>query len=185
MKSEEVAGRRGRNIRNRNRGTIYGRSDKQTAAQLRGLANGIDTILIVGKDGIGDNLVKQADDALEARELIKGKVLENSLLSAREAAEALAPRTRSEVVQVIGQNSCYIVQVIRRTKRTRSFCERQEAGIIRRERPAEVSADRLYGPCGRRKASPHRGEGGPQGRMRGRNERGITSVGTLISQPYG
>ena len=71
-------------------------------AQLRGLANGIDTILIVGKDGIGDNLVKQADDALEARELIKGRVLENSLLSAREAAEELAQRTRSQVVQVIG-----------------------------------------------------------------------------------
>ena len=71
-------------------------------AQLRGLANSIDTILHVGKDGIGDNLVKQADDALEARELIKGKVLENSLMSAREAAEALAPLTRSEVVQVIG-----------------------------------------------------------------------------------
>ena len=71
-------------------------------AQLRGLSNGIDTILIIGKDGIGDNLIKQADDALEARELIKGKVLENSLLSAREAAEALAPVTRSEVVQVIG-----------------------------------------------------------------------------------
>ena len=71
-------------------------------AQLRGLANGIDTILIVGKDGIGDNLVKQANDALEARELIKGRVLENSLMSAREAAEALAPLTRSEVVQVIG-----------------------------------------------------------------------------------
>ena len=71
-------------------------------AQLRSLANGIDTILIVGKDGIGDNLIKQADDALEARELIKGKVLENSLMSAREAAEALAPVTRSEVVQVIG-----------------------------------------------------------------------------------
>ena len=50
-------------------------------AQLRGLANGIDTILIVGKDGIGDNLVKQANDALEARELIKGRVLENSMLS--------------------------------------------------------------------------------------------------------
>ncbi len=61
-------------------------------AQLRGLANSIDTILHVGKDGIGDNLVKQADDALEARELIKGKVLENSLLSSREAAEALAVR---------------------------------------------------------------------------------------------
>ena len=71
-------------------------------AQLRGLANGIDTILHVGKDGMGDNLIKQADDALEARELIKGRALENSLLSAREAAEALAKATRSEVVQVIG-----------------------------------------------------------------------------------
>ena len=71
-------------------------------AQLRSLANSIDTIVHVGKDGLGDNLVKQADDALEARELIKGKVLENSLLSPREAAEQLAPLTRSEVVQVIG-----------------------------------------------------------------------------------
>ena len=71
-------------------------------AQLRGLANSIDTIIHIGKDGIGANLVKQADDALEARELIKGKVLENSLLTSREAAEELAQKTRSEVVQVIG-----------------------------------------------------------------------------------
>ena len=71
-------------------------------AQLRGLANAIDTIVHIGKDGIGENLVKQANDALEARELIKGKVLENSLLSTREGAEALAQKTRSEVVQVIG-----------------------------------------------------------------------------------
>ena len=72
-------------------------------AQLRGLANGIDTILQVGKDGIGGNLVKQADDALEARELIKGRVLDNNLdYDARLAAEALAKATRSEVVQVIG-----------------------------------------------------------------------------------
>ncbi|MCI9332054.1 MAG: ribosome assembly RNA-binding protein YhbY [Oscillibacter sp.] len=72
-------------------------------AQLRGLANGIDTILQIGKDGIGENLIKQADDALEARELIKGKVLENNLeYDARRAAEELAKATRSEVVQVIG-----------------------------------------------------------------------------------
>lgn len=71
-------------------------------AQLRGLANSIDTILIIGKEGIGENLIQQANDALEARELIKGKVLESSGLSAREAADALAPITRSEVVQVIG-----------------------------------------------------------------------------------
>ena len=50
-------------------------------AQLRGHGTTVWTpSSTVGKDGIGDNLVKQADDALEARELIKGKVLENSLL---------------------------------------------------------------------------------------------------------
>ena len=71
-------------------------------AQLRSLANSLDTILQIGKDGIGENLIKQADDALEARELIKGRVLENSLLTAREAAEELAVAARCEVVQVIG-----------------------------------------------------------------------------------
>ena len=71
-------------------------------AQLRGLANDLDTIVQVGKAGIGDNLVKQVSDALEARELIKGRVLENSLLTAREAAEELSVAARCEVVQVIG-----------------------------------------------------------------------------------
>ena len=78
---------------------MTGLTSKQRA-QLRGLANDIDTIVHIGKDGVGANLIKQADDALEARELIKGKVLENSPLSPRE--EALARATRSEVVQVIG-----------------------------------------------------------------------------------
>ena len=46
-------------------------------AQLRALANSLDTILQIGKDGIGENLVKQADGALEARVLIRGRVLDN------------------------------------------------------------------------------------------------------------
>ncbi len=72
-------------------------------AQLRSLANSLDTILQIGKDGIGENLIKQADDALEARELIKGRVLDNNIdYDARAAAEELARATRSEVVQVIG-----------------------------------------------------------------------------------
>ena len=71
-------------------------------AQLRGIANTIDTIVIIGKDGITDNLVKQANDALEAREIIKCKVLENSMLTAREACDQLSRLTRSEQVQVIG-----------------------------------------------------------------------------------
>ena len=71
-------------------------------AQLRGIANSIDTIVYIGKDGITPNLIKQADDALEARELIKCKVQENALLTAREACEELGRLTRSEPVQVIG-----------------------------------------------------------------------------------
>ena len=71
-------------------------------AQLRGAANSIDTIVYIGKEGITDNLVKQADDALEARELSKCKVPENALLTAREACEELGRLTRSEPVQVIG-----------------------------------------------------------------------------------
>ena len=71
-------------------------------AQLRGIANTIDTIVHIGKDGITENLVRQADDALNAREIIKCRVLDNSLLSAREACETLSRLTRSEPVQVIG-----------------------------------------------------------------------------------
>lgn len=71
-------------------------------AQLRALANGIDTILQVGKDGVTENLTKQANEALEAREIIKGRVLDNSMLTAREACDELGKLTRSEPVQVIG-----------------------------------------------------------------------------------
>jgi RNA-binding protein len=72
-------------------------------AQLRGLANSIDTIVQIGKDGIGENLIQQVNDALEARELIKGRVLDNNIeYDARLAAQELAVATRSEVVQVIG-----------------------------------------------------------------------------------
>lgn len=71
-------------------------------AQLRGMANSLDPIVHIGKEGITDNLVKQADEALEARELIKCKVLENAMLTAREACQELSMKTRSEAVQVIG-----------------------------------------------------------------------------------
>ncbi|MBO4298161.1 MAG: YhbY family RNA-binding protein [Clostridia bacterium] len=71
-------------------------------AGLRAMANTIDPILHIGKDGINDNLAKQAWDALEARELIKATVLQNAPLTAREACEALCERVHAEPVQVIG-----------------------------------------------------------------------------------
>ncbi|MBO5035363.1 MAG: ribosome assembly RNA-binding protein YhbY [Oscillospiraceae bacterium] len=71
-------------------------------AQLRAMANPLEPIIHIGKGDIGENLIQQTDEALEARELIKCRVLETSLLNAREAADALAPAVRAEVVQVIG-----------------------------------------------------------------------------------
>lgn len=71
-------------------------------AYLRGLANPIETILMVGKGEITENIITQAADALKARELIKGKVLENSTYSSREAADIIAENCKAEVVQVIG-----------------------------------------------------------------------------------
>ena len=71
-------------------------------AQLRAMANSLDTILQVGKGGITDNVVTQASNALTARELIKGRVLEASMLTAREACDELAARTGAEGVMTIG-----------------------------------------------------------------------------------
>ena len=71
-------------------------------AQLRGLAAAEDTIVIVGKGGITENVVKQTEDALKARELVKGKVLETALLSAREASDAVCAATGAEGVSTVG-----------------------------------------------------------------------------------
>ena len=71
-------------------------------AFLRGLAAAEDTLVIIGKGGITENIIIQMNDALKARELVKGRALENSLLTAREAADALSETCRAEVVQVIG-----------------------------------------------------------------------------------
>lgn len=71
-------------------------------AYLKGLAMKLDAIFQLGKGGITDETVKQLANALEARELIKVKVLETSPVTAREAAEEVAEATGAECVQVIG-----------------------------------------------------------------------------------
>ena len=72
-------------------------------ASLRGMANTIDTILYIGREGITDNTVKEAYDALEARELIKCAVQQGCPLTAREALDELCGRVHAEPVQCIGR----------------------------------------------------------------------------------
>ena len=72
-------------------------------ATLRGMANTMDTILYIGKEGITENTVKEAYDALEARELIKCAVQNGCELSAREALDELCARVHAQPVQCIGR----------------------------------------------------------------------------------
>lgn len=71
-------------------------------AKLKGLANALDPVFQVGKGGIGDAMIKQINECLHVRELIKINVLENSSAEAKEVSLELAEKTQSEVVQVIG-----------------------------------------------------------------------------------
>ena len=71
-------------------------------AYLRGLANRLDAIFQIGKGGINGNFVNQVDEALEARELIKIKLLETAEETPKEAAEILCRETGAQSVQIIG-----------------------------------------------------------------------------------
>ncbi len=70
--------------------------------ELRAQANSLDTILIVGKGGVTESLIREADNCMNARELVKGKVLETALLSAREASDAICAATGADGIQCVG-----------------------------------------------------------------------------------
>ncbi len=76
-------------------------TSKERAA-LRSKANDFETILIVGKGGITENVIAEAERALEARELIKCRVLESAMLTAREASDAICAATGADGVSCVG-----------------------------------------------------------------------------------
>ena len=71
-------------------------------AYLRAMSNGLDTIFQIGKGGVTDEICRQLDAALEARELIKARVLQNSDYTAKEAANEIADAIGADVVSVVG-----------------------------------------------------------------------------------
>ena len=71
-------------------------------ADLRAQANTIDTTLIVGKDGVTENVIAEAERLLTARELVKGKVLETALMSAREVSDEICEATGADGVSCVG-----------------------------------------------------------------------------------
>jgi RNA-binding protein len=71
-------------------------------AYLKGLAHNLEPIFLIGKSGVTDTMIKEIDITLEKRELIKLKILNNSLEDPREASNQIAEQIGAEVVQVIG-----------------------------------------------------------------------------------
>ena len=71
-------------------------------AELRAKANALETTLMVGKGGVTDAVIAEADNQLTARELVKGKVLEGALMSPREVSDELCEATGADGVAVIG-----------------------------------------------------------------------------------
>ena len=76
-------------------------TSKERAA-LRAQANTLETTLMVGKDGVTDAVIAEADNQLTSRELVKGKVLENAMLTPREVCDEICEATGAEGVAVIG-----------------------------------------------------------------------------------
>lgn len=71
-------------------------------AYIRGLAMNTEPLIIIGKNGVTDNLIEQINDLLEARELIKISVLKNADFSAKQIAETVAEATGSILIQTVG-----------------------------------------------------------------------------------
>lgn len=71
-------------------------------AELRSEANTLETTLMVGKGGVTDSVIAEAATQLEARELVKGRVLEASMLTAREASDAICEALHADGIQCVG-----------------------------------------------------------------------------------
>ena len=104
-------------------------------AEYRAQANALETTLMVGKDGVTENVVAEADKLLTARELVKGKVLESALMSAREVSDAICEATGADGVACVGNKF-----VIYRFSETCQE-ERNQTGRAKRKATPKSKAD--------------------------------------------
>ena len=104
-------------------------------AELRAQANTIDTTLIVGKDGVTENTIAEADRLLTARELVKGKVLETALMSAREVSDEICAATGADGVACVG----YKFVIYRFSEKCQE--ERNQTGRAKRKETPKSKTD--------------------------------------------
>ena len=103
-------------------------------SEFRAQANSLETTLIVGKDGVTENVIAEADRLLTARELVKGKVLETALMSAREVSDAICAATGADGVSCVG----YKFVIWRFSEKCQQ--ERNQTGRAKRKEPPKSKA---------------------------------------------
>ena len=111
-------------------------TSKERAA-LRGQANTIDVTLMVGKGGVSDALLGEAEKLLDAHELVKGRVLEAAMLTAREACDALCEATGADGVQVVG-GTFVIYRKSEKLERERKAAERAKKVTSKKVNPVKA-----------------------------------------------
>ncbi len=104
-------------------------------AEFRAQANALETTLIVGKDGVTGNVISEADRLLTARELVKGKVLETALMSAREVSDAICEATGADGISCVG----YKFVIWRFSEKCQE--ERNQTGRAKRKETPKSKAD--------------------------------------------
>jgi RNA-binding protein len=104
-------------------------------SELRAQANPIDTTLMVGKGGVTESVIAEADNQLTARELVKGKVLESALMSAREVSDAICEATGADGVSCVG-NEFVIYRFSEKCQ-----AERNATGRAKRKETPKSKAD--------------------------------------------
>ena len=104
-------------------------------AEYRAQANALETTLMVGKDGVTENVVAEAEKLLTARELVKGKVLESALMSAREVSDAICEATGADGVACVG-NKFVIYRFSEKCQE-----ERNQSGRAKRKATPKSKAD--------------------------------------------
>ena len=114
-------------------------------AELRARANTLETTLMVGKDGVTEAIISEAETQLTARELVKGKVLETAFLSPREVSDAICQATGADGVACIGTKFV----IYRFSEKAQE--ERNQTGRAKRK-PAKVNPVRK-GAQARRQAA--------------------------------
>ena len=107
-------------------------------SELRAQANGLDVTLIVGKGGVSDQVIAETEILLESHELVKGKVLETAMMTAREVSDAICEETGADGVSCVG----YTFVIWRKSKKLEEAKKAKEKAAAPKKKVNPVRAGR-------------------------------------------